>query len=136
MLRPVTTQLSDVDRVEIEAIFGQETIIDQVVSSKILVGTDTQQIVTLWRSQKYFYGPGALCHSPAYRIRFFKNGALITEATICFHCYNIYFYKYAGAKNPEAPSEVAFDVTSEAGKKLRAYLGNLFPGHDPDANKP
>ncbi len=81
------------------------------------------------------------CHEPGYRVRFYEHGALLTEATVCFHCTNIYFYKYPGATGYKDMAEVVFGTfnpkhNDPAFNKLRTYLSDLFPGHDPDAAKP
>jgi hypothetical protein len=112
-----------------------------VEATKTLSGNEAKEFVGIWRSQNYFYGVEAACHEPGYRVRFYKNGLLLTEATVCFHCHNIYFYRYPGAKSYKDEAEVVFGslnpkVTDPAFAKLRTYLSVLFPGHDPEAEKP
>ncbi len=74
-----------------------------------------------------------MCHDPIYRLRFYQKDLLLTEATICFHCHNIYFYKYSGAKSPDDFTQVnfgiSFDLKNAASsmKRLHTFLDNLFP---------
>lgn len=132
-IRQLTVNLPPLDRVEIESVSLRGETIDKVLDEKILLGTNTETLRNLWRSQNYAYGEHIMCHEPGYRIRFYVNNTLITEATICFRCDNIYFYKYAGAINSGEYMEAVFDANDSSGKKLRVYLSNLFPGHDKEA---
>jgi hypothetical protein len=127
-LLPLTTNLSDIDRIEIESIEsnpnGQVT---KVLASKTLTGVETDSFAKIWRTQNYVFGEYAMCHQPGYRLRFYRWGSLYATATVCFTCENINFNENCG---------VQFRAKTDAGRKLRAYLSNLFPGHDPDASKP
>jgi len=134
-LHELTTNLPDVERIEIELVHVNFETIDKVLDSKTLVGAETQELTNLWRSQSYSYDGHVMCHAPLYRIRFYKNNALVTEATVCFHCHNIYFYKYAGAKSSEEPLDATFDFSrdDQSYTQFRDYLSSLFPHHDVEA---
>jgi len=136
-VRIVTTHLPSLDRVEVELVHVHFETINKVIATKTLVGPETMDLATIWRNQNYIYGPEVNCHTPGYRIRFYEQDKLLTEATICFHCHNIYFYKYNGSTTQNAPLDVNFgafmrDADDSQSAKLRAYLANLFPGHSPD----
>jgi len=73
-----------------------------------------------------------MCHEPGYRIRSYRQETMLTEATVCFHCHNIYFYKYPGAKTSGEMMEAVFGNMSDSNPgylKLRSYLAGLFPGY-------
>ena len=75
--------------------------------------------------------------SPATESIFTKRDKLLTEATICFHCHNIYFYKTSNAKTNNKPIDVNFgsfmrETDDSNAARFRAYLASLFPGHNPD----
>lgn len=135
-LQPFTTNLPASDRVEIESVSSTFERIDKVLDTKILVGSETNVLENLWKSLNYRYDYSVMCHEPGYRIRFYRNGAFITEATVCFNCDNIYFYDHPQTQAPATHLEANFSPDDNNAKKLRAYLGSLFPGHDPDAGKP
>jgi hypothetical protein len=125
-------------RIEVELVHIQFETIDRVIAEKTLAGPEADRLTSHWRQQHYhlFSLSTVKCHEPAYRIRFYKFGLLLTEATVCFHCHNIYFYRYPGTLTSEQYHEVIFGVDDEMRnedeqiKALAAYLASLFPGHD------
>jgi len=131
-LRPFTTELTGVDRVEIDAVIPQFETIKKVVGTKTLTGLDASNFQELWRSQSFVYDVHSMCHEPGYRMRFYSHDNLLTVTTICFNCEDIYFYKKS---SDQEQYDTNFKATSPAGRKLRSYLSSLFPGHDPDADK-
>ena len=131
-LLPFTSNLPRVDRVEVEAIESDfNGDVTRVLATNILIGSRAEDFGDLWRSQHYLLGQVAMCHQPGYRIRFSTEGSLLIETTVCFNCEDIFFRKPGFG-----PYGASFNSKTDAGKKLRAYLADLFPGHDPDANKP
>jgi hypothetical protein len=134
-LRALTIKLPDVERIEVELVHVHFDTIDKVLDSKILTGDQVKELENLWRSQSYTFDGHVLCHEPIYRIRFFKDNALLTEATVCFQCHNIYFYKHAGPEGSEEPLDATFSLNGADSpyKQLRSYLSSLFPGHDVEA---
>jgi len=136
----LTKQLPDADKVEIELVHVNFETIDKVIDKKTLQGDQAKKVITGWRSLDFNYDASVECHAPAYRFRFFSHGALLTEATVCFRCHNIYFYKYPGAKSPNDHLEVVFgiDLTSgqetRPGKGLQAFLEHLFSPGTPALN--
>ena len=134
-VKDLTANLPNVDRIEIESVQANDTYVDKVLGTRTLTGSKAQEFTDIWRSQSYIYDISAACHEPGYRIRFYKNHFLITEATICFHCQNIYFYRYKLAVIPGTHLEATMGspkslLNPSNYKKLQDYLSNLFPGHD------
>ncbi len=133
----LTSYLPPCDRVEVELVHVNFEQIDRVIAEKTLTGADADDLEGLWRSQSYTYFLRVNCHAPAYRIRFYEHGSLLTEATVCFHCQNIYFYKYPGASSHDYFEAVFGNMDEkhrgEKFEKLKAYLASLFPGHDVEA---
>jgi hypothetical protein len=88
---PYTRNLPAVDKVE---LFKLELKNDQwdgnVTASKVLLGTEARRIASLWRSQTYTANLAA-CHEPAYAIKFYSRGRLITYASVCWSCNSIFF---------------------------------------------
>jgi hypothetical protein len=111
-----------VDRIEVESLRTREEEITGVVATQKLEGEQMQALRHLWRSQSYVYFGEIMCHRPIYRLRFYWKNSLLVEATICFHCHNIYFYKVPGTKATDD-----LQVNFLDGKNLRAFLDNLFP---------
>jgi len=129
----LTSALPACNRIEVEAVQGSETTISAVQGSRTLVATEASDFETIWRSQPFRNGPGDLCHSPIYRVRFYKNDALFAEATICFGCNNIYFVDHPTAASTRVFREISFNAATVESKRLRSYLSQMFPGHDPGA---
>lgn len=51
-------------------------------------GRDAQWVAHLWR--RLPWGEQARCHTPPYGLRFFFEGNVICQGSICWHCNNIY----------------------------------------------
>ena len=129
--RSLTSNLPDIDRIEVQSLNTHFGPPHDVVATRELMGPQAQEFTHLWRGQSYHYWGGVMCHDPIYRVRFYRKDALFTEGTICFHCNNIYFYKFPGAKNPGDIIQVDFGIgltgLSSSMLKLHAFLDNLFP---------
>jgi hypothetical protein len=123
----LTSDLPDCDRIELELVKGSEEQILQVYGSKVLTGNDASAFGRLWRSEHFIDGPGDMCHSPIYRLRFYRQKSLFSEATICFGCANIYFLRHSVPDETEIIREIAFNPQDPLSLKLRAYLTLLLP---------
>ena len=126
--RLLTADLPSVDRAQIEAVdSGGSEEVKTVLALRDLVGTDAQSFASLWRSQWYGYylSQQVMCHFPAYRVRFFKAKTLLVEATICFHCNNIYLLK-----SDLLPEKISYSVgiSDLRSQRMQTYLSSLFPG--------
>jgi hypothetical protein len=129
--RSLTSNLPGVDRIEVESLNTNLKSPNDIVAARQLTGTQTEELAHLWRRQSYRYWGGVMCHDPIYRVRFYRKDAIFTEATICFHCDNIYFYKFPGAKGPDDVMEVVFGLglagRASSMAELHTFLDNLFP---------
>jgi len=133
--KDLTENMPDADRIEVSALENSDHDTYKIVGTKVLEGSSTATLLHLWRTQQYRYNCMVNCHEPGFRVRFYQAHTLLTEATICFKCHNIYFYKSAGASSEFS---VVFNLQEKDSDPdpLHNYLASLFPGHDPDAGKP
>ena len=132
ILLPFTANLPSVDQVEIESIESNPGgIPTKVLATLSLKGERATEFGNLWKSQQYAFGLVGMCHQPGYRIRFYSQGSLLVETTVCFDCENILFRKPWSSQFYGA----SFAAKTSNGQKLRSYLADLFPRHDPDASK-
>lgn len=129
--RSLTSNLPDIDRIEVQSLNTHLGPPNNVVATRELTVPQTQELAHLWRGQSYHYWGGVMCHDPIYRLRFYRKDTLFTEATVCFHCNNIYFYKFPGAKTPDEIMQINFGIgltgLAPSMLKLHAFLDNLFP---------
>ena len=88
-----------------------------VFGSISLADEDWDVFMNHWRSQIPTLGSGGMCHEAPYGFRFFRDGKLVTETSICWHCEN-YTVKELG---PFRTRLHGFDPGSEAGKALLAF---------------
>lgn len=87
-LDPAT--LPAIDAVEIFSIDGwplSEVNLQEVPCVR-LSGNDAERITALWRALPP--GEGSRCHIPPFALRFFAQGKLVCEASICWRCDNIH----------------------------------------------
>ena len=133
----LTRGLPAVDRIEVELVHVNFETIDRVIAAKTLTGADTEQLREIWRSQDYSFDGHVQCHAPAYRLRFYQGNKFLTEATVCFHCHNTYFYSRPdGAPSKRFLLDATFGALDDTNKKylrFRDYMAGLFPGHDIEA---
>jgi hypothetical protein len=130
--RALTTRLPNADRIEVETLVVHFEQITKVVATHELTGEQAQKLMRIWHTQSYVFTGDVMCHQPAYRLRFFRNNELLTEATICFHCHNIYFYKIHGANLSDERQVIfgsALDLAEDRppSPELHTFLDNLFP---------
>jgi hypothetical protein len=133
----LTSYLPDCDRIEVELVHVNFESIDRVIATKTLTGPDTKQLQDIWRSQDYSYAGHVMCHAPAYRLRFYLKSKFLTEATVCFHCHNIYFYGSPNGDGSQSPFlDATFGALNDTNEKyvlFRDYMAGLFPGHNVEA---
>ena len=133
----LTSYLPHCDRIEVELVHVNFERIDRVIAAKTLTGADADQLRGIWRSQDYSYDGHVQCHAPAYRLRFYRGTRFFTEATVCFHCHNIYFYSRPdGARSKSFLLDATFGGLDDTNKNylhFRDYMAGLFPGHDIEA---
>lgn len=92
---PYTRNLPAIDKIELLKLKPRadrpvEDAAGGIVATKVLKGTEAQKLASLWRRQTYTANLAA-CHEPAYAIKFYSRGRLITYASVCWSCNSIYF---------------------------------------------
>lgn len=61
---------------------------DRILSTSVVTGSDAEQIAELWRTLHFSRGFSALCHYPAYGLRFYHGSTLLFETSVCWKCSN------------------------------------------------
>lgn len=70
-----------------------------VYGSAVLTSADgLAEFKKLWEGQLLDFKRGSLCHYPPYGFRWYQNGALIRETTICWGCSNFSFAVWPGVE--------------------------------------
>jgi hypothetical protein len=110
--RSLTRDLPTIDTVELMEL---ERVGDlwngEVTASRIVEGDEAQRIASLWREQVYL-ADSAVCHNPAYAIKFSSRQKLIAYATLCWDCDNIEFIE------PKLTDYQGFAGEAEGGQRL------------------
>jgi len=97
----------------------------KILGQVTLTGAEAEAFAALWRAQRFDPGLQALCHSPAYGLRFYSGNEMFFETSLCFHCSNFYVTNLLGS------GWWGFDTrTAEAGELLRR-LQEIFPASKP-----
>ena len=97
----------------------------QIIDRKVLVGKDAETIAALWRSQSFDPRFEAMCHDPAYALRFYQGSSVTFETSICFGCNNFY-YTVLGQSE-----WWAFDTSTPAAAALLNRFQEIFPDSIP-----
>jgi hypothetical protein len=82
----------------------------------------TQHIAELWR--KLPPGEQARCHVPPFALRFFAEGEVILEASLCWHCNNIWL------REEKTENVFEFDARAEVSQELLAVLKAISKGEE------
>ncbi len=90
-----------------------------VHSKVVLTGEEARPFTNLWPQLIYSLRSTSLCHGPPYALRFLKDGKTIGEASICWHCSNIYL-NYSGAQG-------LYGFDSNNGRWLLESLKKIAP---------
>lgn len=99
-------QLSEIDSIEIVNLSGLDVTAHHYMNGTesaqcVWVSSETaQEIARLWRELPY--SEQMRCHIPPFGLRFYNNGSLLLQASICWQCNNIFgeaggekiFYKF------------------------------------------
>ena len=107
----LTRRLPPVDKVELEKFKTREMWVESVEATRAVEGDEARRIARLWRTQNYRL-PAAICHYPAYGIKFYSKGELILHASLCWQCDNIIFL------SPKGKEKQGFDGRGVKGKEL------------------
>lgn len=134
------SQLPEVDKVDVILLGGvqesklqsgfYETRIEDynILGQKTTEGKEAEEIARIWRYLPQNPRYQALCHSPLYALRFWKNNKEICNVTICWHCSN-FGLNVPGDWIPNG-QEYGFDSSSRAAQALLAKLKQIVPPPD------
>ena len=121
--------LGAVDAVDVVALAGLAgvqlaSVYDAVRSKAVgrdlrLTGEDAERIAALWRALPA--GEEARCHTPPYGLRFWREGRLLAEASLCWECDNA--RGYAG----DETIAFAFNAKSPTAQSLLLQLRHVLP---------
>jgi hypothetical protein len=98
-----------------------------VLKQVVLTNAEAESVAALWRAQQFGREFSAMCHYPAYGFRFYTNGSLTLEATVCYQCSNFEFNVL------NEPVWVGFISMSRETPALLLKLQELIPESVPDA---
>ncbi len=86
-----------------------------------LTGSAAETFMNRWSHMNFNWSLSAMCHEPAFVVRFLKNGKPELETTLCLKCRNFVL--------PDLPfyAEMGFDTANPAGKAFVAHVQSLFP---------
>lgn len=115
-----TVRLPAVDRIELEKFETREMRIESIAATKVLEGSEAKAVAALWRKQDY-RSLAAICHYPAFGIKFYSKGKLLAYASLCWECNNIVFI------TPKLELKQAFAGNSKRGHELLEVFTRAFP---------
>jgi hypothetical protein len=96
----------------------------RILEHRTLKGEDAEEFAELWRSQRFAENPSqyqAMCHDPAFGLRFYKGPVLRFETSVCFDCGNFTLTAWGES------DFWGFDDLTPEGVKLLERLLELFP---------
>jgi hypothetical protein len=119
------TQLSEIDAVDVVNLKGVDVDrVSEYMSNAVdvphvqIVDELAQQIADLWRHLPS--GEQSRCHIPPFGLRFYRNGELQLQASICWECDNI----FGDTKGDSF--WYAFDSQHQTAQKLLALCKQVF----------
>ena len=99
----------------------------RILDRAVLTGADAEAFAHLWRSQTFGWEYGAMCHEPAFGLRFHQGSTLRFETTVCFHCSN--FHVTALGRS----TWWGFRSTTPVASNLLERLRQIVPAPEPAA---
>jgi len=124
-------RLEGIDQIEIMSLGTESgsagpaprTAMDyQVYKTSVVQGSELKPLMDYWHTLKRARFYSGMCHDPAYVLRFYNDGKLIFETSVCWHCHN---YEWRGPLG--TMFEYGFDADSDGAK---AFL-ELLKSHSP-----
>lgn len=119
------SQLPEIDAVEIVDLRGVEgnrvsTFMREAAATPCvrLEGEAAQNIARLWRSLPP--SEAMRCHVPRYGFRFYHNGTLVLQASVCWRCHNIFI------DWQDRESFYAFDAESAQAQELLRIVEEII----------
>lgn len=124
--------MNDVDEIEVIAlvdgplgttgVHAEKALGYGVHGKKTLRGDEAKQVHDLWRYLRRGRTFSAMCHDPGYVLRFWKDGKLILETSVCWSCHNYTLPIWILGR-----PTYGFDSTREDAKELLALLRMHVP---------
>ena len=115
-----TLRLPAVDKIELQKLKPEGRTFEAVEATKVIEGDEARAVASLWRKQDY-RSIAAICHYPAFGIKFYAKGELIAHASLCWDCDNIVFL------TPKLKAKQGFTGDSKRGKELLDVFSQAFP---------
>ena len=118
---PFTKRLPSIDKVELLKIgsIGEGGEIHSIAETKSIRGKRAQNIASAWRSQSFDLYYSAMCHQPAYAIKFYSGNRVVLYASICWECHNIVILE-------PIVSGQGFKSNSRVAKMLLSFFREAF----------
>jgi len=118
--------LSGIQKSKEQSGFMETRIADyNIAGKKTLVEKQAEEVAQIWRFVPQNSRYSALCHEPLYALRFWKDGKVLCELTICWHCSN--FGLTVPGDLPMGDRELGFDSRSPAAIALLNKLKEIVP---------
>jgi hypothetical protein len=95
-----------------------------VYGSLDLTGAELGEFLALWKDLVPANSLQAMCHYPAYGVRFFRDKTLLFEASLCWFCSNFWI---------EDDGWFGFWADHESGQALLAFLDRCLPYPRPNS---
>ena len=129
------SEVGGVDRVEIFLLRGgdrqrQESTFpvgetgrrDPIYGSVSIKGTEVEEFLMLWESQRPDLRFQSLCHDPPYGFRLYRGGSEVVETAICWGCVNFSVEVY-----PFLRTTYGLDATTDEAKALLEFCDARLP---------
>lgn len=113
--------LRNIDKIELMSIQSRMGNIEKVDATKLVEGQEAQEIIGIWRKQRFQGYSAVVCHEPPYAIKFYSKGKVVLFATVCWMCHNVTFIV------PQVKTRIDFDSGSKEGILLRGIFQKAFP---------
>lgn len=121
------TKIASVDKFKISRNggFGSADIYFEVDGHTTVDGKKCKEVADAWRTLT-FQPNGALCHTPPYGVRFYRNNELLFETTVCWECHNFYMPQIDARDGELNHTLYGFRDDSHS-KKLLSMFQKLLP---------
>ncbi|HEX4144407.1 MAG TPA: tetratricopeptide repeat protein [Pirellulales bacterium] len=90
----------------------------EILSQAELRGARAEDLAKLWRSRE-FGKDFVMCHDPIYGLRFYSQGKLLLETSLCWNCFNCYVQL--------GPQSYRFIAFGDENDSLLNYLQSVAP---------
>ena len=91
---------------------------------------DWDEFMKCWSGITLTEGGGGMCHEAPYGFRLYRDGNLVSETSICWHCENFTVQVFG----PFRARPYGFDPKSEAAQKLLSFCDARLPYYRPPPN--